>query len=49
MKDVIGINEKSFKELFKERESLYIKNTNMVIDVCDKTPQRVIKDIKQSI
>lgn len=42
---VIGVKTKTFKEVFTEREPLYEKYADIIIDVSDKSPAQVTEEI----
>ena len=46
---VIGMKSKSFKEIFEERKPLYLKYADIVIDVSNKKPEEVVKEIRRLI
>lgn len=46
---VIGVKTKTFKEVFAEREPLYEKYADIIINVSDKSPAQVTEEIKGKI
>lgn len=42
---IVGLDEKSLEELFKERESLYKKYANMTVVTNGKTPDAIANEI----
>ena len=42
---IVGLKEKSFKELYAERESLYKKFADLVVDTSEKTPHETAEEI----
>lgn len=46
---IIGVKTKTFKEVFAEREPLYEKYADIVIEVFGKSPEQIAEEIKEKI
>jgi len=46
---IVGLKEKTFAELFDSRQSLYVKNADVVLDLKGKRSDQVIDLIKSSL
>lgn len=42
---IVGLKSKSFKELYTERESLYKRFSDVIVDTEEKTPEEISKEI----
>ncbi len=42
---IVGLKSKSFEDLYSERENLYMKHADFVIDANNKSPEQLAQEI----